>query len=137
MPIELSQLMQLALNKLPHLYVGELPRPIAKYLKSNPGLVYLGHREFLKISKKHDEINREEFQSLHLAVKDGTYLTEPKRPNCVTAFWKDGEKSLLYLLGLKTAGDGGEVWVSTFHRTHQAQLDTKIRQYGILLQGKK
>jgi len=137
MPIELSELMKLAMNKRPSLFVGELPRPVASYLKCNPGVVYLGHREFLKIQNKHPEIETEEFQSLHLIVKDGMYLPDLKRPSCVTIFWKDPEIPLPYLVGLKAADAGGEVWVSTFHRTNQTQIDSRCRRDGILLKGKK
>jgi hypothetical protein len=114
MPVELSQLMQLARGKPPALQVGDLPRPVAEYLKCHPAIVWLGTPELRKIVNKHSPIRVEQLQRLPLAMQDARYYLEPARPHCVTAFYFEPTSERQYILGLKPASHGSEVWVQTF-----------------------
>lgn len=125
MPVELSELMQLALGQRPYLLVGELPRPVATYLGCNPGLVYLGRNELMKITFKHKEIAREELQCLPHMIKSGRYLTVSDRANCVTIIAAGLATDLLYQCGIKATANGGEVWIQTFHRTTPKKAERK------------
>jgi len=117
MPVELSQLMQLAMGRPPALQVGDLPRPVAQHLKCHPAIVWLGAAELSKIVKKHgSEIKLEQLQCLPFAIRDGEYYSEIKRPNCVTVYYRDRDTKLQYIIGLKPASRGCEVWVQTFFR---------------------
>ncbi len=68
MPMELSHLIQLVCGQKSSLPVGDLPQDVAKYLGCHPGIVYLGHKEVLKIVRKHPEIRVEELQCLPFAI---------------------------------------------------------------------
>jgi hypothetical protein len=116
MPIELSRLMQLAAGSLPELYVGDLPRPIAEHLECHPAIVWLGTDELRKIVRKHGHAIRVELQCLYMAIRDGSYYSEPERPRCVTIYYRESETELSYVIGLKPACAGTEVWVQTFFR---------------------
>jgi hypothetical protein len=105
MPVELSQLMQLAMGQLPALQMGDLPRPVAEYLKCHPAIVWLGPNELAKIVRKHgDDIRHEQLQCMPFAIKDGEYYTEECRPNCVTIIYRERNVGLQYTIGLKAAG---------------------------------
>jgi hypothetical protein len=106
MPIELSELMDLSMRRRPHLYVGELPRPVATYLGVNPGLVYLGTDEFHHIVSKHADVRQEEVQQLFLMIRHGFYYRDPSRRNCITVFWTMPETVKPFLVGLKAANSG-------------------------------
>jgi hypothetical protein len=117
MAVELSRLMQLAMGQLPALQMGDLPRPVAEYLKCHPAIVWLGPNELTKIARKHgDDIKLEQLQCMPFALRDGEYYTEDRRPNCVTIIYRERTAGLQYTIGLKAAGRGSEVWVQTFHR---------------------
>jgi hypothetical protein len=73
MPVELSHLMQLAMGQKPALQVGDLPRIVAEYLGCHPAIVFLGHRELMKIGGKHGEIKHAELQQLPFMIAKGAY----------------------------------------------------------------
>ena len=128
MPIELSHLMQLALNQKPELAVGDLPRQAAKYLSAHPAVVFLRRAEFQKIAGKHTEIDVTHFQTLFLAIANGDYFSDPNRPNTVTIFYRDPKTHKLFLVGLKCTAAGSEVWISTYHRIDDKKADRKRRR---------
>lgn len=126
MPVELSQLMQLVAGKTPALQVGDLPRPVAEFLGCHPAIVWLGHREVQKIVRKHgDSINVPHLQSLPFAIKDGSYYSDPSRTNCVTIYHRFSHDELQYVIGLKPADRGCEVWVQTFYRIDDTKADKR------------
>ena len=61
-------MIQLVSGQKSSLPVGDLPQDVAKYLGCHLGLVYLGHKEVLKIVRKHPEIRVEELQCLPFAI---------------------------------------------------------------------
>jgi hypothetical protein len=125
MPVELSYLMQLVSGQKPSLQVGELPRVVAEHLGCHPAIVYLGHEEVLKIVRKHPKIRVEELQCLPFAIAKGEYREDHERGKCVTVFYNEPTKNKLYLIGLKSACAGGEVWVQSFYRTSPENCRSK------------
>jgi hypothetical protein len=125
MPVELSQLMQLVSRQRTSLQVGDLPRIVATYLQCHPAIVYLGHEEILKIVHKHPEIRVEELQCLPFAISKGEYREDRQRGRCVTIFYKSSINNKLYIIGLKSTYDGGEVWIQSFYRTTQSKAQNK------------
>jgi hypothetical protein len=118
MPVELSQLMQLVAGQRQSLQVGDLPRVVAERLECHPAVVYLGHREVIKIVRLHGStIKVEELQSLPYMVRDAEYRVDPMRRVCASLYFHDQEKACLYVIGLKPACRGGEIWISTFYRS--------------------
>jgi hypothetical protein len=93
MPMELIQLVSGQKSSLP---VGDLPRDVAKYLGCHLGIVYLGHKEVLKIVRKHPEIRVEELQCLPFAIALGEYREDAHRECCVTIFYNEPIKNTLY-----------------------------------------
>jgi hypothetical protein len=132
MPVELSHLMQLVAGQKPSLQVGDLPRPVAEYLRCHPAIVYLGHSEVLKIVRKHREIRVEELQCLPYAIANGEYRDDPQRGQCVTVYYNESTRNKLYIVGLKSACRGGEVWVQTFHRTTPDKAKNKQQNSTLL-----
>ncbi len=130
-------LMQLVAGQLRSLQVGDLPRPVAEHLKCHPAVVYLGHKEVLKIAGKHKEIIVPHLQYLPYAIKEGSYYEEAPRPLCVTILYTDKETSKSYLIGLKSAGRGGEVWVQTFHRIDETKVARKKSSCTLIYSGKR
>jgi len=138
MPIELSQLMQLFAGQKPSLQVGELPRPVAAHLRCSPGVVYLGHNEFRKIVGKHTEVCVADVQLLHDAVRNGRYYSDEQgRSNCATIIHERGSEEMAFLVGLKVAEKGGEVWVSTYHRIGKRRLGRRLKRAKLLLDASK
>ncbi len=132
MPVELSHLMQLAYGQKTELQVGDLPRDVAEYLESHPAIVFLGHHELLKIRTSHLEIEVKEFQTLPMMIKDGRYIKDNKRANCVTLFYESIDTHKFYTAGLKATDSGGEVWVQTFHRTTANKARKREKRHGYL-----
>lgn len=135
MPLELSILMQLALRQRGPVTVGDLPPEVANYLGCHPAIAYLGYHGLKKIVITHPEISYLEMQELPFMIAKGRYVSDPKRRQCVTLFGRGAENGKLYLAGLKAANRGGEVWVSTFHRSdtvqeaHWLRCGTTLRNY--------
>jgi hypothetical protein len=115
MPVELSHLMQLAMGRLPALQVGDLPRPVAEYMHCHPAIVWLGAQQLQKIVRDHPEIRVEQLQCLPFAIHDARYYCDKERSNCLTAYYT-AELRGQYLIGIKPAIRGGEVWIQTFYR---------------------
>ena len=132
MPMELSHLIQLVCGQKSSLPVGDLPQDVAKYLGCYPGIVYLGHKEVLKIVRKHPEIRVEELQCLPFAIALGEYREDSHRERCVTIFYKEPIKNTLYTIGVKSACSDGEAWVQSFYRTTPDKSKNK-RQHNKLL----
>jgi hypothetical protein len=106
--------MQLVAGQRSSVQVGELPRAVAKHLKCEPGVVYLGHKEVVKIVRKHGTTVRvEQLQCLPFAIHDGEYRADPARNGPLTIYYRDGYDDHLYVIGLKSACKGGEVWIRT------------------------
>src|SRR5208337_5479177 len=103
MPMELSHLIQLVCGQKSSLPVGDLPQDVAKYLGCYPGIVYLGHKEVLKIVRKHPEIRVEELQCLPFAIALGEYREDAHRERCVTIFYKEPIKNTPYTTRVKSA----------------------------------
>lgn len=116
MPVELSELMQLALGQRPNLTMGDLPRPVARIMNCHPAIVFLGHKEFQHIASSHKEIQRAEFQLIPWLIRDGSYYFHAQYPKSITVFGQLMHDNKLYTLGLKAAGGGCEVWVQTMFR---------------------
>jgi len=133
MPVELSQLMQLVAGKLPALQVGDLPRPVAEHLGCHPAIVWLGHNEVQKIVMKHgDCINVPQLQCLPFAIRDGAYYFEPNRLKSVTVFHRFANDDLQYVIGLKPADRGSEVWVQTFFRIDDTKANKRMAKSTLL-----
>ncbi|MCL6707443.1 hypothetical protein M8R20_10560 [Pseudomonas sp. R2.Fl] len=123
----MSELMQLALGHRPHLLVGDLPRPVAAFLGCHPAVVYLGHETMLHIAEKHPEMKREEFQMMPYLLRSGSYYFQPGRPRSVSVFGSLDHDRKRYMIGLKSAEKGCEVWVETMFRTGEKKGLRRIR----------
>ncbi len=136
MPIELSELMEFAAGRKPAIQVGDLPRPVAEFLRCHPAIVWLGIETFYKIAKKHPEIAVAEFQQLFLLVASGAYYLDPDRPRSVTVYRQLADSPEFYMTALKSAAGGCEVWVQTFHRTNEKQISRITRSCTLIHQGR-
>ncbi len=124
--------MQLANGQRGSLTIANLPEEVAKYLGCHPAIVFLGHDELLKISTKHPEIAREELQSLPFMIKEGFYIKDNKRKNCVSVFYRMPYTQTLYTAGIKSAENGSEVWVATFYKTNAKYARRRVKTHGSL-----
>jgi hypothetical protein len=127
MPVELSDLMQLALEQRPHLFVGNLPRPVAEIFNCNHGVVYLGKSEFKHIAEKHPEMRREEFQSIPLIFPSAAYYLDDKRPNCLTVLGRVPGEADLYNIGIKSVQSGSELWVQTMYKIAAKKAERRVK----------
>lgn len=135
MPIELSHLMQLALGTKKSLQVGDLPEAVAQHMGCHPAIVFLGHRELIKITKKHQEIEVTEFQYLSIAIREGCYRTDDQdRLHHVTVLYERPDNGVTYLIGLKAAEKGREVWIATYYPISGRRLTKKERKTTIIYQ---
>jgi hypothetical protein len=133
MPVELSHLMQLVRGQKQSLPVGDLPRVIADRLHCNPGIVYLGHREVIKIVGNHGEkIRVEQLQCLPFAIKDGEYRADPARGGSISIYYRNPFDNELYVIGIKPASKRGEVWVCTLYQSSDRNTKNQ-RSRGTLL----
>ena len=136
MAMELSHLMQLVSGQKSSLPVGDLPQDVAKYLGCHPGIVYLAHKEVLKIVRKHPEIHVEELQCLPFAIALGEYREDAHRECCVTIFYNEPIKNTLYIIGVKSACSDGEAWVQSFYRTTPDKSKNKRQHNKLLCKGR-
>lgn len=132
MPVELSELMQLALGQKAHLKMGDLPRPVATLLKCHPAIIFLGKDEFRHIASSHPEMKREEFQLVPWLVKNGSYYLDPGRKNQVTIFGRLDHDEKLYTLGIKAVDNGCELWVQTMFRIDAKKAARRIRKMTLI-----
>lgn len=116
MAIELSELMQVILGQRPVLTVGNLPRPVADHLKAHPGIVFLRHIELKHILSDHTYILPYDVMHLTFAIESGAYYEDPKRKNAVTCLYHNQDSGRFYTVGIKTASNGSETWIATYHR---------------------
>jgi hypothetical protein len=125
--------MQLVAGQKKTLPVGDLPRDVAEYLGCHPAIVYLGHREVLKIVNKHGEnVRVEQLQCLHLAIRDGEYRADPGRKRSVSIYYQNPYDGHLYLIGIKPADKGSEVWICTLFQTTAKKIRNQ-RERSVLL----
>src|ERR1019366_6955008 len=71
------------------------------HLKPVPPIILqeaLGHKEVLKIVRKHPEIHVEELQCLPFAIALGEYREGAHRECCVTIFYNEPIKNTLYII---------------------------------------
>jgi len=127
--------MQLVAGQRKSLQVGDVPFLIAQRLNCHPAIVYLGHKEVLKIVGKHGEgIRVEQLQTIWLAIRDGEYRSDPNRTNkAISVYYREPVSSELYVVGLKRVS-GCELWVSTFYRSGDKKQANQ-RSRGELLRG--
>jgi hypothetical protein len=137
MSIELSELMQLMAGRKPVLTIGNLPRSVAAYLKAHPAIVYLRRRELIKILEKHTEIELDHLMHLTFAIEKGKYYSDPNRTNCVSSIYYNNDNEKAYVVGIKTALNGSEVWISTYHRSTRVKLERRYAQSQYLCGPKK
>lgn len=116
MAIELSHLMQVILGQRPVLTVGDLPRAVASHLNASPGIVFLRHIELKHILKDHTYIAPFDVMHLTFAIESGAYFEDPKRKNAVTCLYRNADNDRYYTVGIKTASNGSETWIATYHR---------------------
>ncbi|MFD0985656.1 hypothetical protein [Methyloligella solikamskensis] len=129
MPIEISHLMQTAMGQKDAIKVGDLPRQVAKHMGCHPAVVYLGGAELHKITLKHKDISAERLQMLFMAIRDGEYRTDDQnRARHLTVIWEFPETRETYVIGLKSASNGGEVWICTYYKISGRKLDKKLRK---------
>lgn len=116
--------MGLANGRPPQLFVGDLPRAVARYLGCDPGAVYLSTAVMRKIVSKHVS-DWEPLQFIPHIIWFGEYYRDPARNNCVTVIHTHPETNKLFLLGIKAAANGNEAWVQTIYRTDEKKLGAK------------
>ncbi|PVE25628.1 hypothetical protein DC522_04725 [Microvirga sp. KLBC 81] len=137
MSFELGQLTELVFGHRQYLTVGDLPRSVAEYLGCHPGIVFLRRREAQKIWIKHPEVSPLDLLQLPLVVTKGCYYADPKRRRCVTVLYQNPHKHRPYVLGLKSAAQGCEVWVSTFYQTTEREAQKMFGKWEVLRPAKK
>jgi hypothetical protein len=132
MGIELSQLMRLSSGQIPVLTVGNLPPAVAQYLKAHPGIVFLRNHELKHIWQAHADISADDLLQLTLAVERGKYYADPKRRNCVTCIYINVLNGRPYVVGIKTASNGSETWISTYHRSNPRKVEARHGKWAYL-----
>jgi hypothetical protein len=133
MPVELSLLMQLVSGQKRSLPVGDLPIIVANYMNCHPAIVYLGHKEVIKIVGKHGEkIRVEQLQCLPFAIKNGEYRADHARNRTVSIYYRNPFDKELYVIGIKAASKGGEVWICTFYKSSERNVKNQ-RERGNML----
>ena len=136
MNIELSYLLDLLAGRRRFLTVGDLPRPVADHLRCHPAVVYLRNLEARKIWETHQEVTGIDLLQMSLALTKGCYYADPKRARCVTSIYT-AENGKPYVLGLKSADNGHEVWVATYYRTNADEVARRFGRWGVIRPAKK
>ena len=129
--------MQLAQGTLPALQVGDLPRPVAEHFKCHPAIIWLGTKELAKIVSKHSDIRLEQLQSLPYMIRDGTHYLEAIHPNSVPIFYRSAAEARWYIIGVKPASRGSEVWVQTFFYISDKKAARRLARASLLHAPKK
>jgi hypothetical protein len=137
MAIELSHLMQVILGQRPVLTVGDLPRPVATYLKAHPAIVFLRHSELKHILSDHTYIAPFDVMNLTFAIEKGAYFEDPKRKNAVTCIYRNADNDRYYTVGIKTASNGSETWIATYHRAKDRFVRSREGKWKLICGPKK
>ena len=129
--------MQLVAGQKPVLTVGDLPRVVAEAVSCHPAIVYVGHKEVVKIVRGHSEgVGVEQLQCLTFAVRDAEYRLDAMRRNALSLYYRSPIDEEFYVIGLKHACGRREVWVSTFYRTSEDKQRSQ-RERSTLLRPQK
>lgn len=126
MSIELSRVHALRQGWVSALAVGPLHKAGADYLKSTAGEVWISRERLLHIDNQHDGLSDFEIISMSFGLMNGLFVADEKRPNCLIISYVLPNQSRRYKIAIKSAAQGRELWVSTFHRTRPRQTRTLL-----------
>ena len=127
MPLELSQIHQLASGQRHSVVLAEMPSKIAMAFGCHPGIIYMGARELTKLLAKHS-LSFAAVQNIPFGIKEGQWFLDDRRQDCAVLIYYSREDRELYYASIKKVGPGNELWLQTCHRTTRAKADRRIKK---------
>ena len=127
MPLELSQLHQLASGQRRTIPIPDMPRKTAEAFGCHPGIVYLGHRALKKLIEKHS-LSVSAIQNIPFGLKEGRWFWDDRRNDCAVVIYESGADGQLYYASIKKVGPGNELWLQTCHRTTTSKAERRIKR---------
>jgi hypothetical protein len=132
MSLTLGDLLDLKNRFRDPIRVGELPFDVSKKLRLRNHGVYLSLASYNHIQNAHPDITDYVLLLLPLALRRGLIVQERVKMNVIVVSYIHDETSLRYVVALKIASSGNEVWVSSIYRSKRRQT-SRILKRGVIL----
>jgi hypothetical protein len=129
MSLELSDLRTMIARRAGQLWICNIPHRLLTFLGCSTGAVYLSWQSALHIREKHREITEFDMLHLPLAVSKGEIRREAGKLRLL-AFYTIEDKE--YVVPLKIAKGGHEIWISSMYRiTPKQSLKKRANTLGL------
>lgn len=108
-----------------------MPGNLGAYIGAISSEVLIERQYAVKIMERH-RLAHSDFGLIQVAISEGWCVLNRER-TALEFMYEDGRKpSVAFLLALKSAMDGREVWVRTFHRMDPKAIRSRLRRGEIL-----
>jgi hypothetical protein len=133
MGIVITDLDKLARGHLDHLVVGELPYDVVRRLGWPGQIVYLSRVSYDHIRQTHPDVTRTDLTMASLALSNGLLIHDANRPTHISICYQHPEKvEVRYIMAVKRASKGPDIWMTTFHRSKRRQTISALRRGTVL-----
>jgi hypothetical protein len=127
MTIELSNVVKLRKGWLSDVSVGPLNPIGVRYLNSSVNDVRLTHKQLLHIDK-HGGITDFDIITIPFGLVKGMFIGEKKHPNHLIINYIFPDNYTRYKAVIKSAANGSELWLCTFHLTRPRQTKDLLKR---------
>ncbi len=111
--------------------VASLPTEIAAQLSANTSDVWLARDYALKLRDRHN-VGYENLRLVQAAIDHGHCLLGKADNHLEFIYFDDQNSNRPWLLVIKSARWGQEVWLVSLYRTHRQQIQSKLRRHRML-----
>lgn len=127
MSLELSQLDNLRNNPKGSVNVCYLPPAVSLYLNCPLSIAYISSLSLNHILEKHPDIKLIDMLCLPWMIQYGIWLPDKEKSACVLYLNPDTGKR--FKSAIKSAGDGYETYITTFHQCKTSQWNSLLGRY--------
>lgn len=128
MPIERSQVHRLRQGRDGTLFVGTLARAGVEFLRAKTVSVLISKDGLLHIDKQHDDITDFDVITMSFGLQRGLFIGDRSQPTHLIISYIYPDNSVRYKIVVKSALNGSELWISTFHRLRPRQTRTLLKR---------
>jgi hypothetical protein len=130
MNLELSQLYELLANPDKKILIGHLPDAARTHMACKHDMIHLSGATLKHIFERHPDVDMFQMLILPFALRSGLWIADRGTTSCVSYLHEVTGR--YYKVSLKSAMQGTEVYVTTFHKTNLRQTQS-IRNRGPIL----
>lgn len=112
--------------------VGPLAHEGVSYLKAAISDVSISRESLIHIDKKHFDITDFEIITMAYGLQNGLFISDIRKENCLIINYIYPDNRIRYKMVIKSAANGTELWVSTFHRLRERQTKALLSRGHII-----